>query len=180
MKIDVSTTVERRAHVPGRNYHDVEVRIRQRRDGWRVNVVEVWGSCQGNDEEHGRNAVAGFGDDLPDAIADAEARARDADINVELLSQAISQARDEVEDELDENAPNLPGDDIGHRLAEIQFPSPEYALLAEVKLEQAADLLKGGGLTTVGQFKSLIARLPDDLLVEHVGDYLAAWKQYRQ
>ena len=103
MNIDVEVTVESNpyGHTPGRNYNDVIVRVRQRRSGWSVNVKQVWGSCQGDDEEHGRIAIVGFGDELSEAISDADERAREAEINTKLLSQAISRARDKAEDAIE-------------------------------------------------------------------------------
>ena len=106
--IDVKRTVSKHGygHTPGQSYNDVNVRIRQRRKGWSVNVWQVWGSCQGDDEEHGRISIVGFGDELSEAMEDAEARAREADIDIKLLTQAVSQARNKAEEAIEEEEEN--------------------------------------------------------------------------
>ena len=99
--IDVEITVEANSLIPGRQYEDVNVRVRQRRRGWSVNVRQVWGSCQGRDEEHGRISIVGFGEELSEAMSDAESRGRDAEIDLKLLSQAVSRARYEAEEAIE-------------------------------------------------------------------------------
>lgn len=97
-RIDVEVEVGD-GHYPGSRYCDVAIRIRQRLTGiWSVNVVETSGCYPSQEDE---TTIVGFGDELPEAVADAEARARDANIDARLLVQAISQAREEVEDELE-------------------------------------------------------------------------------
>ena len=86
-------------HVPGHQYHDVDVTITRRSSGrWRVSVLETWGSAQGYDEEHGRKTVVGRGDDLDSALADARDLAERADIDAAFLAEALSEAADEAED----------------------------------------------------------------------------------
>lgn len=88
-------------HVPGHQYHDVAVLVSQKGDVFRVQVVETWGSCQGYDEENGRNAVIGRGDRIADAIKNARTSAQLAGIDTPYLEQALTQAEDEAEDEAD-------------------------------------------------------------------------------
>lgn len=59
-------------HVPGHNYHDVLVEVRTGRSG-RVyaRAIEVWGSAQERDQEHGRTVLAtGEGDSVAEALRD--------------------------------------------------------------------------------------------------------------
>lgn len=92
-------------HVPGHQYHDVDVTItRSRRGKWTVEVLETWGSAQGYDEEHGRKKVIGRGDDLRDAMSDARERADKATIDNDrmgYLEQALSGAENEANEELE-------------------------------------------------------------------------------
>lgn len=87
-------------HVPGHQYHDVDVVISRKDDRYRVHVVESWGSAQGYDEEHGRVEVVGRGDSLQEAIREARQQANDAGIaekGAEYLARALSAAEDEIE-----------------------------------------------------------------------------------
>jgi len=96
-------------HVPGRQYHDVDVTISTRDDKFRVEVLETWGSAQGYDEEHGRNRIVAIDDDMDTAVRIANARAKAAGIREDYMIQALSSAHaDAVDkiDELDERDPN--------------------------------------------------------------------------
>ena len=87
-------------HVPGHQYHDVDVTIvRTRKGKWTVEIFETWGSAQGYDEEHGRKKVIGRGDDLNDAVSDARTKAHEADIEREYMTQALSCAEAEAAEE---------------------------------------------------------------------------------
>ena len=81
-------------HVPGHQYHDVDVVISERDGKFRCHVVESWGSAQGYDEEHGRREAIGRGDSISQAVEDARSRAKDAGIECEYLEQALSKAED--------------------------------------------------------------------------------------
>ncbi len=82
-------------HVPGHQYHDVDVVVSQaKNDTYRVHVCESWGSAQGYDEEHGRREAIGRGDSIESAISDARQRAKDAGIECEYLEQSLSKAED--------------------------------------------------------------------------------------
>jgi hypothetical protein len=86
-------------HVPGHQYHDVDVTISRRPSGrWRVEIIETWGSAQGYDEEHGRKTVIGRGEELDDAVRDAERLAEKADIETDYLAEALSEAADQAEE----------------------------------------------------------------------------------
>lgn len=84
-------------HVPGHNYHDVEVTITEKAGRWSVRVLETWGSAQGYDEEHGRHEVVGRGDTLAEAERDARELAMAAEIHPEYFVQALSQAAAEAD-----------------------------------------------------------------------------------
>jgi hypothetical protein len=95
-------------HVPGHQYHDVDVTIRRTRNGlWTVEILETWGSAQGYDEEHGRKKVIGRGDSLESAVRDARQRATSASIGPDYIEEAISAAEDEAVQEVEaaEDAP---------------------------------------------------------------------------
>lgn len=82
-------------HVPGHQYHDVDVTVRQSRNGrWAVDVIETWGSAQGYDEEHGRKTVVGRGDSIAEAVRDARDRALSVDIEREYMEAAIAEAEE--------------------------------------------------------------------------------------
>lgn len=85
-------------HVPGHQYHDVDVVVSERGEKFRCHVVESWGSAQGYDEEHGRREAIGRGDSIRGAIDDARGRAKDAGIECEYLEQALSLAEDSAEE----------------------------------------------------------------------------------
>lgn len=87
-------------HVPGHQYHDVDVVISRRGDLYRCHIVESWGSAQGYDEEHGRREAIGRGDSISECVSDARGIAREAGIVCEYLAQALSQAADEAEEAL--------------------------------------------------------------------------------
>ena len=89
-------------HVPGHQYHDVDVVISVRNKvaggGYRVHIVESWGSAQGFDEEHGRREVIGRGGSIRAAIVDTRERVVRATITVEFFEQALSLAEDAAEE----------------------------------------------------------------------------------
>lgn len=91
-------------HVPGHQYHDVDVVVSTRRGLYRCHVVESWGSAQGYDEEHGRREVIGRGDSIRAAVVDATERAIAAGIAVGYLTNAVSQAEDAAEEYLADTA----------------------------------------------------------------------------
>lgn len=102
-------------HVPGHQYHDVDVVISVRPPAgagigpnvsrpWRVHVVESWGSAQGYDEEHGRREAVGRGEGIEEACQSARDRAAKAGIECEYLEQALSKAEDAAEDRCEEAA----------------------------------------------------------------------------
>ena len=101
---------EKYGHVPGHNYHDVDVVISQSRDGkFRCHIVESWGSAQGNyDQEHGRIEATGRGETIEAAANEAkEAHIAIAGHLIELeagmetsyLAQAVAKAIDEATEE---------------------------------------------------------------------------------
>lgn len=94
-------------HVPGNNYHDVEVGVGRKGGQYRAVVVETWGSAQGYDEEHGRRKVVARGTDPRDVLAECVARAHRAGIgdagkddDGPYLPLALSQCEDELENSL--------------------------------------------------------------------------------
>lgn len=89
-----STVGKEYGHVPGHQYHDVQVGIGKRGATYRVVICEVWGSAQGSDEEHGRKKVVARGDDWRTALAEASSRASQAGIEVGYMTQALSEAED--------------------------------------------------------------------------------------
>ena len=101
-RIDVEVEVGE-GRYPGSHFREVAIRIRHRRTGvWSVNVVQTSGCYPSQEDEI---TIVGFGNELPDAVADAETRAREVKIDARLLAQAVSQAREEVEDELERILP---------------------------------------------------------------------------
>lgn len=93
-------------HVPGHQYHDVDVVVSRKGDKFRCHVVESWGSAQGYDEEHGRREVIGRGDSIGECVADARDRAGSAGIVCEYLETALSLAEDAAEENVAKPAPN--------------------------------------------------------------------------
>ena len=89
-------------HVPGHQYHDVDVVVSRRgEDLFRCHVCESWGSAQGYDEEHGRREAIGRGESIAEAVTDARTRAQAAAIaECEYLEQALSLAEDTAEETL--------------------------------------------------------------------------------
>ena len=92
-------------HVPGHQYHDVDVSISdnfdplgQRTLKHRVEILEVWGSAQGCDEEHGRNRIVAIDADLDEAVRIASSRADTAGMRKEYVVQALSQAHADAVD----------------------------------------------------------------------------------
>jgi hypothetical protein len=101
------TTGKPYGHVPGNSYHDVEVTIERKTNGrWIVDVLEIWGSCQGHDEEHDRNHVIGRGITLDAAIEQADRLATAARINKAYLAQSLSQAANEAEETMETDTPS--------------------------------------------------------------------------
>lgn len=90
-------------HVPGHQYHDVDVLISRSAGGTiRVQIVETWGSCQGYDEEHGRRSVVARDVSLEQACREATVRARTAGIREGYLIEAMSQAEDAAAEIIEE------------------------------------------------------------------------------
>lgn len=89
-------------HVPGHQYHDVEVTIGQRGEKYRVEVLETWGSAQGFDQEHGRNKVVAIDGDLDSAVRIANSRAQTAGIREDYMIQALSSAHSDALDEIED------------------------------------------------------------------------------
>lgn len=87
-------------HLPGHQYHDVDVVVSERGEKFRCHVVESWGSAQGYDEEHGRKEAIGRGDTIREACRDALDIARDAGIDCGFLASAVSKAEDLAEETL--------------------------------------------------------------------------------
>lgn len=84
-------------HRAGSHYHDVDVvvsRSKRTGDAYRVHVVELWGSAQGYDEEHGRREAIGRGDSVRAACEEARRRAAAAGIPCDYLETALSRAED--------------------------------------------------------------------------------------
>lgn len=81
-------------HCAGHAYHDVSVTIGKRGAKFRVEVLEVWGSCQGYNRlnEDGRNRVVSIDADLESATRIANHRAKQAGIKPEYMIQALSNA----------------------------------------------------------------------------------------
>ena len=104
-QIEVSvTTGKKYGHIPGNYYHDVEVSIERKPNGrWVVDVLEIWGSNQGDDKERGRKRVVGRDVILATAIERAERLAGEAKINQEYLAQSLSQAASEAEEAAEAN-----------------------------------------------------------------------------
>ena len=89
-------------HVPGHQYHDVEVGIGRRGIQYRCVILETWGSAQGYDEEHGRIKVVARAYDWRKALAGASRRAKDAGINAAYMAQAMSECEDAAADAINE------------------------------------------------------------------------------
>ena len=85
-------------HVPGHTYRDVDVLISHRADSYRCEIVYSWGSCQGDDEEHGRRSAIGRGASIDQACEDGERRAIKAEIQERYMASALAEARDQAYD----------------------------------------------------------------------------------
>ena len=95
-------------HVPGHQYHDVDVVISciayadvnaDTSQGTRCHVCESWGSAQGCDEENGRREVVSHGSTISEVVLDARQRAVRRGIEglaSEYLEEALSKAEDEA------------------------------------------------------------------------------------
>lgn len=89
-------------HVPGHNYHDVDVVVSRKEESFRCAVRETWGSAQGRDEEHGRKEAVARGTSVEEVIRSARGEAIAAGIGDEnddvkqYLSSALSLALDEA------------------------------------------------------------------------------------
>ena len=91
-------------HVPGHNYNDVDVTITLHLRGrWTVDILETWGSAQGEDEEHGRRHVVGSGDTLVEAVERAEKLALRCKMTELYLAQSLSEATEEARQAVEEN-----------------------------------------------------------------------------
>jgi len=94
-------------HVPGHQYHDVDVVISQSRDGThRCHIVDSWGSAQGYDEEHGRIEATGRGASIGAAASEAKAIGLEANMDTRYLAQAVSKAIDEATEAAAKPGPN--------------------------------------------------------------------------
>lgn len=94
-----TTSGKAHGHVPGHQYHDVDVVVStpdSDKDVFRVHVVETWGSAQGYDEEHGRREIVGRGTSIETACAEAIRRGKDAGMDGSYLTQAVANAEDEA------------------------------------------------------------------------------------
>ena len=85
----------------------VEVGVGHKGSQYRAGVLEVWGSAQRYDEEHGRRKVVARGTDPRDVLAECVARAHAAGIacagesdGTKYLPQAVSSCEDALEDAL--------------------------------------------------------------------------------
>ena len=91
-------------HVPGHQYHDVDVVIScittpegRLSAPYRCHVCESWGSAQGFDEEAGRNEVVVRASNVSAVVGDARDRGIAAGIEgvaLKYLTQALSEAED--------------------------------------------------------------------------------------
>jgi hypothetical protein len=100
-----SSAGEACGHVPGNRYLDVDVTITRARSGrWTVELLETWGSCQGHDEEHGRQTVMACAHTLKEAVAEANRRAEVADLHKSYTVQALSRAEADAAAKEDEEA----------------------------------------------------------------------------
>lgn len=94
-------------HVPGHQYHDVDVVISQSRDNrFRCHIVETWGSAQGYDQEHGRREATGRGESIEEAADNAKSIAAEAGMEAGYLAQAVSKAIDQATEEAAKPGPN--------------------------------------------------------------------------
>ncbi len=94
-------------HVPGHQYHDVDVVISQSRDNrFRCHIVDSWGSAQGYDEEHGRIEATGRGESITEAAREAKAIGTEAGMDARYLAQAVSKAVDEATEAAAKPGPN--------------------------------------------------------------------------
>lgn len=96
--IELAREAYTHGHVPGHQYHDVEVLISRRGVRYRCHVVETWGSDQGYLQERGRLSVVGRGGSLREATSEASSAARQAGIKQEYLAAALSVAADAAEE----------------------------------------------------------------------------------
>lgn len=94
-------------HVPGHQYHDIDVVISQSRDNrFRCHIVESWGSAQGYDEEHGRREATGRGESIENAASDAKAIGAEAGMDTSYLAQAVALAIDKATEEIAQRRPS--------------------------------------------------------------------------
>jgi len=84
-------------HVPGHGYHDVRVGIGSKADTYRAVIIEVWGSAQESDEEHGRQNVVARHASWRRALGRARIQAERADMDASYLTQAMSSVVDQME-----------------------------------------------------------------------------------
>lgn len=81
-------------HVPGHQYHDVDVVVSRSGSSYRCHVVESWGSAQERDQEHGRKEAIGRGSSIRAAIMAARGSAHDCGMDASYLAQALCLAED--------------------------------------------------------------------------------------
>lgn len=94
-------------HVPGHQYHDVDVVVSQSRDGkFRCHIVESWGSAQGYDQEHGRIEATGRGETIKAAVIEAKEISVEAGMDTSYLAQAVAKAIDQATEEAAKPGPN--------------------------------------------------------------------------
>lgn len=98
-------------HVPGHQFHDVEVAVALRAsDGrFRAAARETLGCSQGRgrDQTNECRDVVGFGDTLAEALAQVQDRASSAGFNTEYLVRAVCRAQDEAENAVYAKAKSL-------------------------------------------------------------------------
>jgi hypothetical protein len=96
------TRGNRYGHLPGHDYHDVNLAIFHR---WhktkgsriKVEVLETWGVAERGDEERGRRRVTAIEDTLSAAISGADDQARGTGIHLGYLAEALLSAYAAVE-----------------------------------------------------------------------------------
>jgi hypothetical protein len=85
-------------HVPGHQYHDVEVAIGVRGRTFRAVALETWGSAQGHNQEHGRKKVVARNADAQEALREIKRLAKEAGLHEQYLPQAYSACLDALSD----------------------------------------------------------------------------------
>jgi hypothetical protein len=91
LKIQASAGKEY-GHVPGHQYHDVDVTLYRNSKGWQVEIIETWGSAQSYDDELGRKSVFARAADLDETLLTAKHRAVEVGMDKSYVVQALSLA----------------------------------------------------------------------------------------